>query len=207
MARPREFEPNEALNRAMILFWQKGYGETSMADLVEVTGVSRYGFYTEFGDKHDLYLKCIDHYANTSIQMALSPMERPNASLPEIRGYFDQLLLALNSEQPNMGCLIGNTAMSQPTLDDALVGRIDHHFTRMRAAFLNALQNAIQQGELSESEDAEALADYLVGVATGYLACLRSMEVDGVRRFLQVALAVECGIRMMLRLAIPTGHR
>jgi TetR/AcrR family transcriptional repressor of nem operon len=46
MARPREFEPHEALNRAMHLFWQKGYEDTSMADLVAATGVSRYGFYT-----------------------------------------------------------------------------------------------------------------------------------------------------------------
>lgn len=189
MARPREFEPTEALHRAMMLFWQKGYEDTSMADLVEVTGVSRYGFYTEFGDKHDLYLKCVDHYAETTINSALSPMERPLASLPEIRGYFNQFLLAMESEAPNMGCLIGNTAMSQPALDNALAERITHHFTRMRAAFLNALQNGVQQGDLPADEDAEALADYLVGVANGYLACLRSMEPDGVRRFLQVALA------------------
>ncbi len=189
MARPREFEPTEALQRAMMLFWEKGYEDTSMADLVEATGVSRYGFYTEFGAKHDLYLKCVDHYADTTINSALSPMERPSASLPEIRGYFSQFLLAMDSEAPNMGCLIGNTAMSQPVLDDALDARITRHFTRMRAAFRNALQNAVQQGDLSVDEDAEVLADYLVGVATGYLACLRSMESDGVRRYLQVALA------------------
>jgi TetR/AcrR family transcriptional repressor of nem operon len=189
MARPREFEPNEALHRAMQIFWLKGYEETSMADLVEATGVSRYGFYNEFGDKHDLYLKCIDHYANTVIDNALSPMERPSSSLPEIRGYFNQFLAVMASEEPNMGCLIGNTAMSYPALDDALAQRITRHFTRMRAAFLNALQNAIQQGDLPADEDTEALADYLVGVATGYLACLRSMEPEGVRRFLEIALA------------------
>ena len=159
-----------------------------MADLVEATGVSRYGFYTEFGDKHDLYLKCIDHYADTTINSALSPMERPFASLPEIRGYFNQFLLAMDSTELNMGCLIGNTAISQPALDEALTERITHHFTRMRAAFLNALTNAVEQGDLPADEDVEMLADYLVGVATGYLACLRSMEPEGVRHFLQVAL-------------------
>ncbi|HXW00831.1 MAG TPA: helix-turn-helix domain-containing protein, partial [Anaerolineae bacterium] len=139
MARPREFEPNEALKRAMQLFWAKGYEETSMADLVEATGVSRYGFYTEFGDKNDLFLRCVDYYSSTTIEMALAPLERADAGLPQIHGYFDQFLNALQSEQPNMGCLIGNTAMSSSAWDVALNGRIRSHFSRMRAAFHNAL--------------------------------------------------------------------
>ena len=188
MARPREFEPNEALNRAMLLFWQKGYEETSMADLVEATGVSRYGFYNEFGDKHDLFLKCVDHYANTAIEMTLSPMERADASLAAIRAYFDQLVTAVLNNYPQQGCLIGNTAISAAVWDEAITSRINHHYTRMRAAFFNALQNAIQQGELATTEDPEALADYLVGVANGYLACLRSLSPEAVQRFILVAL-------------------
>jgi TetR/AcrR family transcriptional repressor of nem operon len=189
MARPREFEPHEALNRAMHLFWQKGYEDTSMADLVAATGVSRYGFYTEFGDKHDLFLKCVDHYARTAIEMVLSPMERVDASLPEIRAYFDQLMQAVQGGQPPMGCLIGNTAMMGAAWDEAITDRIEKHYVRMRAAFLNALQNAVQQGELTADEDTEILADYLVGIANGYLACIRSMTPKAVQRYIQVALA------------------
>lgn len=188
MARPREFEPNEALQKAMYLFWRKGYEDTSMGDLVEATGVSRYGFYNEFGDKHDLFLKCIDHYSGTAINMILSPMERPTASLSEIRHYFNQLLQDVGGDQPPMGCLIGNTAMAALEWDRAVSGRIDHHFGRMRAAFLNALQNAVRLGDLSQGEDAEALADYLVGVATGYLSAVRSMSPKAVRRFVTIAL-------------------
>jgi len=188
MARPREFEPNEALNQAMMVFWRKGYEDTSMADLVEATGVSRYGFYNEFGDKHDLFLKCIDHYAQTSIEMILSPMEKPDASLADIRHYFNQLLRDATSGRPPMGCLIGNTAISSLEWDSAVSNRIQYHFGRMRAAFLNALQNAARQGQLNTTHDVEALADYLVGVANGYLACVRSMSPEAVERYLQIAL-------------------
>lgn len=188
MARPREFEPNEALNRAMVLFWEKGYEETSMADLVQATGVSRYGFYSEFGDKHDLFLKCLDHYASTAIDMALSPMERSDASLAQIRAYFDQFLTAVPNGETPMGCLIGNTAISALVWDEAITNRIERHYRRMRAAFLNALQNAVQQGKLAANEDTEALADYLVGVANGYLAAVRSMTPVAVQHYLHVAL-------------------
>jgi hypothetical protein len=59
----------------------------------------------------------------------------------------------------------------------------------MRAAFLNALENAVQQDELTADEDTEILADYLVGIANGYLACIRSMTPEAVQRYIQVALA------------------
>ncbi|MBK8902604.1 MAG: TetR/AcrR family transcriptional regulator [Anaerolineaceae bacterium] len=189
MARPREFEPNEALNQAMFLFWQKGYEETAMADLVAATGVSRYGFYSEFGDKHDLFLKCIDHYASTAIETILSPLESGTAALPEIRAYFDQLLTGVQSGQPPVGCLIGNTAFSAVAGDTAVASRVGHHYGRMRAAFLNALQNAVQQGQLAANENPEILADYLLGVAVGYLACIRSLEAAAVQRYIEVALA------------------
>jgi hypothetical protein len=116
-------------------------------------------------------------------------MEHADASLPQIRAYFDQLLMAVQSSESNMGCLIGNTAISAPAWDEAVTNRIEHHYTRMRAAFLNALQNAVQQGELTADEDTETLADYLVGIANGYLACIRSMTPKAVQRYIQVALA------------------
>jgi TetR/AcrR family transcriptional repressor of nem operon len=189
MARPREFEPTEALNRATQLFWQKGYEETSMADLVEATGVSRYGFYNEFGDKQDLFLKCIDQYAQTTINAALSPLEQPGASITEIHAYFDQLLQTVQGEQPAMGCLIGNTVLATTVLDKAVTTRIDTHYTRMKAAFMNALQNAVNTSQFTPTEDVNALADYLVGVANGFLANIRAnTSPESVANYIRISL-------------------
>jgi TetR/AcrR family transcriptional repressor of nem operon len=189
MARPREFEPSEALNQAMQLFWQKGYQDTSMEDLVQATGVSRYGFYNEFGDKHDLFLKAIDHYANTNINITLSPLETTDASLPEIHAYFDNLSHTLNEGQEANGCLIGNTSMELAEPDEPLANLIDAHYTRMHAAFRNALQHAAQRGEIAADADVVGYADFLVGVANGYLACLRTtMSKEAIQRYLKVAL-------------------
>ena len=55
MPRTREFDPDQALEQALGLFWQRGYADTSMEDLVEVTGVSRYGLYGAFGNKRELF--------------------------------------------------------------------------------------------------------------------------------------------------------
>lgn len=172
----------------MLLFWQKGYEETSMADLVEATGVSRYGFYSEFGDKQELFVECVDHYAGTAIEAALSPLEGADASLQEIRSYFGRLIAGVRSDGPR-GCLIGNTAVASPNVDGLLAGRIDRYYARMHAAFLNALFNACRQGELGADDDAEVLADYLVGVVNGCLASIRSRRTPvSIERFVRAAL-------------------
>ena len=65
MARPKEFEPDEALERAMHQFWATGYHDTSIRDLVARTGVNYYGLYGEFENKRGLFLASLDLYAKT----------------------------------------------------------------------------------------------------------------------------------------------
>ena len=174
----------------MLLFWEKGYLETSYDDLVRATGVNRYGLYSTFGDKYQFFLKAVDHYSSTNIQSLLSPMESSEASIREIRHYFHLLLSSLDTPQGGFGCLIGNSAVEMAHPDEALQGRIEAHFERMRAAFLNALQQAKQLGEVAGDMDTHAYADYLVGVAMGYLVYVRAgMQPERVRRFIRIALS------------------
>ena len=190
MPRDKEFDPQAALHSAMLLFWQKGYLDTSYDDLVQATGVSRYGLYSAFGDKYQLFLKAMDHYSNTNIEFMLSPLETPDASIPEIQGYFNRLIGGLTSPQGSAGCLIGNSSMEIAAPEEALLTRITHHFDRMRAAFRNALQNALRRAEIAPDVDIDAYSDYLVGVAMGYLGCVHAkMEADRVTHFVETALA------------------
>src|SRR5271156_4321733 len=110
MPRLREFDPNDAVHKAMTVFWRKGYLDTSVEDLVNVTGVSRFGLYDEFESKHGLFLACLGHYQDTLVQMAFGPVERPGASLSEIRAYFTQLLDLVSTKRGHLGCLMANTA-------------------------------------------------------------------------------------------------
>lgn len=174
----------------MLLFWQRGYGVVSMDDLVVATGVSRYGFYSAFGDKQALFLKALDHYADTVIPRLLGPLETDHAGLHDIHRYFAALLEQAQAPHAQPGCLIGNAALDGQGQTDALIeARIGRHFTRMRLAFRNALQHGVAQGDLPANVDIEGYAEYLVGIAVGYLAYVRSnMPLDALRRFLTVAL-------------------
>ena len=64
MARAKKFTREQVLEKAMLLFWSKGYAETSIHDLETATGVNKSGLYTEFAGKEDLYLASLSHYLN-----------------------------------------------------------------------------------------------------------------------------------------------
>ncbi|MEO6684473.1 MAG: helix-turn-helix domain-containing protein, partial [Dyadobacter sp.] len=63
MARKKEFDPEERMEKARDLFWEKGYNATSMEDLVQTMGLNRGSIYDTYGDKHSLYLQCLGNYA------------------------------------------------------------------------------------------------------------------------------------------------
>src|ERR1700744_4715154 len=63
MARPRQFDEETALDAALQLFWQKGYVNTSVDDLLTAMGVNRWSMYNTFGDKEALFLKALERYA------------------------------------------------------------------------------------------------------------------------------------------------
>lgn len=159
----------------MRLFWEKGYADTSMADLVEATGVSRYGFYREFGDKDALFEQCVAYYARVVIDRALGALEAPEAGRAEIEAYLDNLGRTLRSGN-RRGCLIGNTATAGLVPNDAVAAHVTRHYTRMRAAYYHALANAARAGDISG--DPDALADFLVGVLNGCLASFRAGVPD-----------------------------
>lgn len=164
MPRTREFDPAEALDKAMRVFWRKGYLGTSVEDLVEATGVKRSGLYGEFESKRALFLAALEHYQNIVTFRAIAPLERTGAGLDEIRAFFHMMLEISCTEAGRLGCLMANTS-SEVAPFDKLASREVHAFrTRLQLAFRGPLLNARSRGELPPAFDIERGADLLVAV-------------------------------------------
>ena len=174
----------------MQLFWRKGYFDTSIEDLVQQVGVSRYGLYSVFGSKHGLFLAALDRYRGTVIPRMLAPIEAPGASLPQIQQYFETAIARSQSPQGQLGCLMCNTATELAPHDSQAADRVSATLTRIRRAFRHALTQAQQLGEIAATIDVDAHADYFTGVVQGLCVYARSRTpADAIERFIQVALS------------------
>jgi TetR/AcrR family transcriptional regulator, transcriptional repressor for nem operon len=119
MVRPREFDREQALDRAMRVFWAKGYAWTSTDDLLAAMKIGRQSLYNAFGDKRKLYLEALNRYQRAS---NAGHLERLNGS-PSPLGGIEALLVGLIAEDDRaraLGCMgvgaIGEFGATDPEL-------------------------------------------------------------------------------------------
>lgn len=161
MARPRSFDPARTLTTAMKVFWERGYFNTSIDDLVAATGVSRYGLYDVYQNKHGLFLAALDHYHETIFRALLAPVEQAGASVGEIRQYFGTLLSYAGKPEGRIGCLMCNSASEVAPFDTAVAERVKRFRDAAGKAFRRALTTARARGEIDGRIDIAREADFL----------------------------------------------
>ena len=166
MARPKAFDPEEVLDRALILFWKKGYEHTSMCDLIKQMGISRQSMYDTYGDKHQLFLRTVDRYRERAGEQ-LKKMEETDAPLEAIRIYFQQFREQVMESGEFGSCMIANTALELGLLDPSVRDRVQAHLNRVEQAFHRVLMKAQDQGSLEPGKDLAAIAAFLTSSLHG----------------------------------------
>ncbi len=175
MARPREFDKDEALYNAMLMFWKKGYDGTSIPDLLDATGISRSSLYETFTDKQTLFLEAMNRYRQfigaSGIQIILDYLTdagRENEpAMDVLRKYFNgRIDMALDRRYPG-GCFITNIATSLETADEKVRSAVTGYIAKTEETFRAILTRCRENGEIPETSDPDTLAEYLLGVASG----------------------------------------
>lgn len=109
MGRPKSYDHQQVLKKAMMQFWQTGFAETSLSDLEAATALNRYSLYKGFGDKEALFEQALDYYQETIIGRMLAPLTETKPSLKTLTGYFQQLNSLLKGKYGSYGCLFQNS--------------------------------------------------------------------------------------------------
>ncbi|GGC64419.1 TetR/AcrR family transcriptional regulator [Undibacterium terreum] len=109
MAGIRQFDEGVALDRALEVFWKKGYGPTSMQDLAAATGVQRGSLYNAYRDKESLFLQVFDRYKSRRLAEARAALDKPDIE-DALRSYFDVTITSMTEGSPARGCLTTRTA-------------------------------------------------------------------------------------------------
>ncbi len=189
MARVKEFNEAEALDRAVQLFWKKGFTDTSMDDLVNETGVSRYGIYGTFGNKQEFFKAVLSRYWEFLKHELQRELRKPDASLPEIKTYLGKLIKMVSSKRGSLGCLVCNTATEITPHDDDARKAVHECFDDLARVFKAALENAKAKGEVAKTMDTEATATYLTGVLQGVSVMARAQwGIKRIEQFIKIAL-------------------
>ncbi|HEX9465093.1 MAG TPA: TetR family transcriptional regulator [Alphaproteobacteria bacterium] len=166
MARPREFDPDTALDRAMQVFWARGYEATSLDDLCEATGLSRSSLYAAFGDKRDLLLQSLDLYSDRGAArfmaaLALRPIRKA------LRKILDEFIDQIVAGPGRRGCFVGNCVAELAGGNREALVRVRRILARNEAIFREALAQAKRRGELSPAADPAALARFITAGLQG----------------------------------------
>ena len=166
MGRARTFDADEALNRAMTVFWSKGYDGTSLSDLTEAMGINRPSLYATYGNKQELFRKALERYGDGP-----SSYERDALAQPTARDVAEGLLRGAADVQTDpatpAGCLavLGTTYCaeeSSPIGKTLIAFRLAGH-----AAIRERLERARAEGDLPPNADPKALTHYIGTVVCG----------------------------------------
>ncbi len=165
--RPRTFDAEAAVERAMGVFWSRGYHATALPDLLRATKLSRGSLYAAFGDKHSLFLRALDRY----IADALARMDIELASHREpvdgLRAYLAGYIDRTSGARGRRGCLLVATAMELAGRDAEVDLRIGSFFKAMEARVTDALGRAKAAGKLADGVEPSSAARILVCFVEG----------------------------------------
>lgn len=177
MARQCCFDREEVLERAMELFWQRGFEATSVANLVDHLGINRFSLYNSFGDKHQLYHLCLSHYQETYSKPRLKPLLEDNAGLAEIETLLAQMC---QEKEPGYGCFLQSALLERRQLDEKVAALADQIFEGLFTALKHSLEGARTRNEISVDADTDLLAHWLVLQIQGIRALLRAGQPERV---------------------------
>lgn len=165
MARKKEFDPEEKMEKARDLFWEKGYNATSMEDLVQTMGLNRGSIYDTYGDKHSLYLQCLGNYAAEKLQEYKEAAEGSFSPIEKV----ENMIRSAVEATVNTGkcCMAVNSTFELATVDQSVHTIIKNNWKDIVTFFEQLLIEAKEKGEIAAHKDPRLLAEFIASNFTG----------------------------------------
>ena len=162
VGRPREFEIDDAVRKATQVFWDRGYHDASLPDLLEGMDLSRGSFYKAFGDKKRVFLRALDSYIEDAIREVGETLNSNASPKAAIRNAFAHYAELSSGNDGLRGCFVVLTAVEMLPRDKDVSARISRLFARLQDLFAAEITKAQALGEIEAGQDERVLARFLV---------------------------------------------
>lgn len=166
VGRPRAFDPDQALEAAMQVFWKKGYEGASIEDLTQAMGINRPSMYATFGDKEALFRKVLDRYDQGPVAFVSAALEEKTARAVARKILSGTVALLSCPKNPH-GCLMVQGALAAGDSARAACGELLSRRESGVALLRKRFRRARAEGDLPRSADPAALARFLATVMHG----------------------------------------
>ncbi len=177
MARKLEFDRDAVLDKAMHLFWAKGYEATSMAELEQKLGINKFSIYNTFGNKQALYLASLAHYEQHMFSQLLASLTDNGDGLIAIENSLDFLELTMQQYSRRIGCFMLNAGVEFSGTNLQVSNQVQNMNRQLEDAFYNALSVAQRRSEISKALNLQEFARFMLTLYQG-MVTVTKLEQD-----------------------------
>ena len=174
MARTKDFDEDEVLQKAMNLFWHKGYNGTSMQDLVDGLGISRSSMYDTFGDKHALFMRSLENYRKIATAEMKGIVDNAPTAKAAIRRMFEYTVTELLRDDQHKGCFLVNAGVEMAPHDAEVNKMLCENDRQLEHYFNEAIKKGQNSGEISNGTSSHALAQFILNSIKGMRVTAKS---------------------------------
>jgi AcrR family transcriptional regulator len=167
MARPRSFNPDEALDLARDVFWQKGFQGTSLDDITAATGLAKPSLYAAFGDKNALFLKVLDRYHGRIIANAERILNEGPSAREAIERWLRGFVPFCSGIKGSRGCLSINTAADGASEQKEVRKRVERFNRKLEELLRNRLR--ADRAQFSDAFDPDSAARTILAIYLGLM--------------------------------------
>lgn len=172
VGRPREFDEATVLEAAMEAFWRHGYEATSLVDLCEATGLNKGSLYQAFGDKHQLFMKALEHYAETTFRDVAVVAFQSESPLENIRAV---ILKVCSDSCEQKGCMMINAMVELAPHDPEVKAALGKVSAKRLRIMVDLFEKAQQAGEIRADLDPRRLAQQFMVMVAGAAALAKGL--------------------------------
>lgn len=193
MPRAAEYDRDTVIAQATDVFWTRGYGRTSVGDLVAATGLQPGSLYAAFGNKKGLFLEVIDAYNQGFIARIRDLRDDEDPSIEKIETLLVEIVDDAGSDESERGCLTVNAMLELSLHDKDIARKLRGYNAELRKAFAWLLKDAQAEGDVDPAQDPNELASFVVNNLWGMRVMCKSRPD---RRSLE---AIVSGVLIALR--------
>lgn len=173
MPRTKQFNEEEVLQKAVEIFWKKGFHATSMDDLVKHLGINRASLYDTFGGKKQIFEKAVSKYIADNTLLINEFFSKPLSVKEGLLKFFQLVVQSSVADTDLKGCLVVNTSVESIPDDQEIVEILAGNKHNFENIFYQVLKKGQEEGEIDPQKNIKAISVYLVTLFNGLKVAAR----------------------------------